>query len=82
VHWDGATWSPVTSNTTVELHSVWGTGPGDAWAVGDTGTILHWDGGAWNPSNSGTSNALLGVWGCGVNQLWTVGRGGTVLQHQ
>jgi len=65
----------------VDLHGVWGTAPGDAWIVGDSGTVLHWDGAMWHPSDSGTSNALLAIWGSGTNDLWAVGRGGTILHH-
>jgi len=36
-----AQWSSVSSCTTGNLNGVWGSGPGDVWAVGDVGTILE-----------------------------------------
>ncbi|HEY6509530.1 MAG TPA: hypothetical protein VIY56_16025, partial [Vicinamibacterales bacterium] len=33
IRWDGQTWTPVTSNTSVNLRGIWGGGS-DTWAVG------------------------------------------------
>ncbi|MBK6535930.1 MAG: hypothetical protein IPF99_42285 [Deltaproteobacteria bacterium] len=42
LHWDGARWSSIPSNTTATLRSVWGASAGDVWAVGDNGTAVHY----------------------------------------
>jgi hypothetical protein len=43
LHWDGNSWTLVTSPTTETLNGVWGsTTTSDVWAVGDHGTILHY----------------------------------------
>ena len=48
VHFDGTSWSAMTSPTTGRLGAVGGTGPNDVWAVGDT-VALHYDGTKWSP---------------------------------
>ena len=39
-----AGWSPMTSGTTNDLRSIWGTSETNIYAVGYEGTILHYDG--------------------------------------
>ena len=51
-HFDGSNFTQMTSNTTKDLRSVWGTTHNDVWASGantTTGetTILHFDGSTW-----------------------------------
>jgi hypothetical protein len=41
LHWNGADWSASTSGASLNLLGVWGSGPGDVWAVGYAGTNLH-----------------------------------------
>ena len=41
LHWNGSNWSPAVMNSALRFEGVWGSGPGDVWAVGDSGTILH-----------------------------------------
>jgi hypothetical protein len=72
VHWDGKDWSLIPSGTTAKLSAIWGSGPGDVWAVGDGGTIVRWNGQAWSPVASGTTDALLGIWGSGPDDVWAV----------
>lgn len=61
LHWDGSSWSVVTTGTTNVMDttfSVWGTSPSDVWIAGETtanshdpytpsGVLTHWDGSAW-----------------------------------
>ena len=53
LHYDGQGWSAMRSgeyeNT---LKGIWGSGPGDVYAVGEMGTILHYDGSKWSPMES------------------------------
>jgi hypothetical protein len=44
LHYDGSTWSAMTSGTTSFLSGVWGSSATDVFAVGDGGTILHYGG--------------------------------------
>ncbi len=62
------------------LHSVWGSGANDVWAVGEAGAIVHWDGTRWAPFASGTTQRLNSVWGSGPTNVWAVGEMGTILR--
>jgi hypothetical protein len=44
LHYDGATWSPMSSGTTNSLQAVWCSSGSDVFAVGYGGTILHYSG--------------------------------------
>ena len=46
LHYNSSAWSALTSGTTNDLSSVWGSAPDDVFAVGNYGTILHYDGSA------------------------------------
>src|SRR5262249_3126925 len=53
------------------LRAIWGSGPGDIYAVGDGGVILHSSGdGTWKTQSSGTSANLYGLWGSGPNDVY------------
>ena len=41
LHWNGAGWSSVSSETMNSLYGVWGSTAGDVWTVGGSGTVLH-----------------------------------------
>ena len=47
IHFDGTSWSSMSSPTSGRLSRVWGSGPGDVWAAGDT-VVLHYNGSAWS----------------------------------
>ena len=62
------------SSTGAALYGVWGSGPGNVFAVGSEGTVLHYDGESWQRILSTASLApmdvsLEGVWGSGLRQL-------------
>jgi hypothetical protein len=62
------------------LNAIFGTGPGDLYAVGEAGTILHSTGnGQWTAEGSGTMENLLGVWASGPNDVYVVGTNNTIL---
>ncbi|MDI6794105.1 MAG: DPP IV N-terminal domain-containing protein, partial [bacterium] len=82
LHWDGVSWSEVSSPTSNYLLSVTMTGPTDGWAVGgdyNIGTILHWDGASWSKVSSPTSNRLYSVTMTGPTDGWAVGDRGIIL---
>src|SRR5215472_4381390 len=87
LHWDGNTWTQVTSpspgtNGTV-LEAVSATSSTDAWAVGssfsattDKTLTLHWNGHKWAQvasPNRGTDNELFAVRGTSSTDTWAVG---------
>jgi len=63
LHYNGSTWSAMTSWTTNILHSVWGSSGSEVFAVGDSGRILHYNGSTWSAMSSWTTNNFYGVWG-------------------
>jgi hypothetical protein len=78
LHWDGADWSVGPSGTPQTFTDVWGSGPGDVWAVGVGVFIIppvtvHWDGSVW--SAAGTNFGANGIWGSGPDNVWAVGWG-------
>jgi len=78
-HFDGATWSSMSSPTTSYLKAIWGTGPNNVFAVGGSGTILLYDGSDWSLMDSGTTEDLYDVRGSGPNDVCAVGNSGTML---
>lgn len=84
VHWEGNAWREVTSGTSNQLFSIWGSAPSTSenaiWAVGEYGTDLKWQDGHWVsaiPASSAIEN-LLDAWGSGPNDIWAVGQGGII----
>lgn len=75
-------WTEVDTATFSVLNAVWGTGPNDVWAVGNSGAIRHYTGGAtWEIVESPTSQNLRGVWAAATDDAWAVGENGTVLHY-
>src|ERR1700680_1357542 len=74
-HFNGTSWSPVTSGTTEPLVGVWGTSPSNVWIVGGfTGTILHYNGTSWSSAlERGQIGILFGVWGGAASDVWGLG---------
>jgi hypothetical protein len=65
LHYDGQTWSPMTSPTTGHLSDLWGRSSNDVYAAGQAG-ILHYDGASWyvlaeRPETCGGGNNC--IWG-------------------
>src|SRR5205085_7159847 len=67
----GATWTPLTSGTSMALHGIYFFDPNEGIAVGDSGTILRTtDGGAaWQSVTSGVVDTLRSVSFNGVNGI-------------
>lgn len=74
-------WNMMTSGTTNDLSSVWGTAGTDIYAVGNSGTIRHFDGSNWKPLGGGITNDLKGVWGVDSGNVFVVGNAGTILRY-
>jgi len=83
LHYNGSTWSYMTSGTTVNLGGVWGSSGTDVFAVGGAGTILHYDGdgNTWFEMDSGTTVNLGDVWGSSGTDVFAVGYDGTILHY-
>jgi len=74
-------WQSVDSQSSVVLEGIWGSGPGDVWAVGDMGVLRHMTPAAprWAIVPSPTDQALHAIWGSAANDIWAVGDHGTIL---
>jgi hypothetical protein len=73
LHYDGNSWSDMTSGSTASLLDVWGSSPSDVYAVAYGGTILHYDGTIWNSTNFSNITAFWGVWGSSSSDVYAVG---------
>lgn len=58
------------------------TDAGDAWAVGESGTILHNDGTSWQSVEVPTDQTLHAVDFAAVDDGWAVGAAGTILRYE
>ncbi len=72
VHFDGNSWSEMSSGTSNTLKDIWGSSENDLFAVGSNGTILHYDGSVWSSMASGTNFHFEGVWGSSANDVFAV----------
>jgi len=75
-HFDGTSFSQMTSNTTKNIRKIWGTSDNNIWACGNnqsTGesVLLHYDGSTWTEQDLSKlgqigvgKHALIGVWTC------------------
>jgi len=62
---------------------VWGSGPDDVWAVGNssvsaTGVIRHWNGSVWSAAPADALSSLWAVRGSGPNDAWAIGDFGAI----
>jgi len=76
VHYNGSTWSTVTTSlgTGKVFASVYGFGPSDVWLVGHGGVSAHYNGTTWtNVTTPGSNQYLDGVWGSATNDVYAVG---------
>jgi len=82
--YNGSSWTPATTGTTVRLRAVWGVASAATprvFAVGDAGTILTYDGTSWQAQSSGTTQTLRAVWGTSANDVFAVGDAGVILHY-
>jgi hypothetical protein len=81
LHYNGGTWSSMTSGTTNYIYGIWGSSGSDVFAAGSGGTILHYNGSTWSSMASGTTNNIYGIWGSSGSDVFAVGSGGTILHY-
>lgn len=60
IHYDGTTWSPVTSGTTLDLFGIWGSSKNNIFAVGREGLILRYKEGS-DDNNTDTCPFLVSL---------------------
>ena len=93
LHWNGATWTQVTSPNVAGANQLFGVtaiSAGDIWAVGSvSGTPLavHWNGSAWSVVPVGVGSGLsseyfAAVTSSSANDIWAVGKGNGIFTNQ
>ncbi len=81
LHYDGVSWTHLSTGGSFTLNSVWGSSPGNVFAVGFNGRILRYDGISWAEMASPTANQLLSVWGFSGEDVYAGGELGTLLHY-
>ena len=86
VHYDGNVWEPMPlpfpgppAPPPPPFFGIWGSGPGNVFAVGAAGIILRYNGNFWDFMPSPTPEFLKGIWGAAADDIFAVGDGGTIL---
>ncbi|MEZ4771327.1 MAG: hypothetical protein R2844_23275 [Caldilineales bacterium] len=78
LHWDGASWSQVTSPTAKGLDALAMVSAADGWAMGSETTMLHWNGVDWGVISEAAD--LPATTFLTASDGWAVGSGGSI-QH-
>jgi hypothetical protein len=81
LHWQGTSWTEVSSGTLSDLNAVWGAAANDIWAVGATGAIQRWNGTRWSTMTATTMYpaSWTGVWGSAASDVWLMSSVGDTL---
>ena len=81
LHWDGSSLEETGVGVSVDLISLWGTGPDDITVVGgrSNGVVAHWDGNDWRSKSLAPTPGLNGVWMDEPGEAWAVGVSGTAV---
>ncbi|HWP38050.1 MAG TPA: Ig-like domain-containing protein [Gemmatimonadales bacterium] len=78
LHYNGSSWSPMSSPTTADLEAVWGSSSNDVYAVGRNGTVLRYDGSSWSVMTTPDTVSLRGIWMSSAGPAFAVGYRGTI----
>jgi hypothetical protein len=87
LHYDGSSWTSMTSGIADRLTCVWGTSSSDVFAAGEssnwnptiltpsyrTAPIIHYDGTRWTAMDSGLTGDTFDVWGTSHSDVFAVG---------
>lgn len=69
---DSSTWTPMQSDVTVRLESVWGIGD-QLIAAGWNGTLLHYQQQAWLPVGAPNDTDIRAVWASDLHTIYAAG---------
>jgi len=73
LHWEGTSWTLVSSGVSTSIAGVWAAASNDVWAISG-GAVLHWDGTSWSTAQSFSGVTLESVGGAGLD-VWVAGSG-------
>jgi len=80
LHFDGASFTTMSSGVINTLYAVWGTSSSDVWAVGSSGAIVHYDGSSWSATELNTSMTAHDVFGFSSSEVFVTMDRGAVLK--
>ena len=80
--WDGSVWTHTGTSPGTRLMGLWTADASQAFAVGDSGTILHRQGTAWRLATQGPPASLLDVWAFPGGEAVAVGASGVTLRYE
>jgi len=73
LHYDGSTWSQMSSGTENDLRCLWGNSSTDVYAAGAEGAVLHYDGSTWTNLSTEPAWDLRGIWASSRSDIYCVG---------
>ena len=84
LHYNGNSWSTMTSPTTAQLKGVWGSSGNNVYAIGEISTpnaasstvVLHYDGVSWAVVKELKTTKLNSLWGSSESNILAGGSGG------
>lgn len=78
--WNGSGWTHTATSPGTRLMGLWTADASEAFAVGDSGTILHRQGASWSRESSAVHSLLMDVWVHSSGDGYAVGEYGTILR--
>ena len=75
---DGVDWATENIGGGPVVH-LWGTAPGELFAVSTGGQIARRSSGMWSDTSTPTSEDMNGIWGAADDDVFAVGNEGTIL---
>jgi hypothetical protein len=75
-HFDGATWTQVTIDSSVPQRSnqaIWAASATDIWVGGTDGRLFRYDGNTWNDTLWGNTYSVRAIVGFASNDVWFLG---------
>ncbi len=65
--------------------TLWGTGPDNIYAAGNSGFVTHYDGSTWSSNLAASLNlssiTFYGIWGSSATDVYVAGSSGTILHY-
>ncbi len=71
-------WVSMESNTSANLHTVWGISSKNVYAIGN-GSIYHYNGANWSRENIDSKYFINSIYGAAANSVYAVGKNGLLL---
>ena len=80
-HYNGTSWSTMTSGIPQTIYGVWGSSGSNVFAVADSGKIIRYNGSTWSAMTSPTAIGYRDVWGSSSSNVFAVGENGIIRSY-